>query len=109
MVALIIRLLSWNCSYHPGILYKEKVNLHFQFNSADKLSEEFRELMIVYCENFYYAQELQKRAHDKGVKPRSYAPSKKVWLNSKYIKTKRNRKFEAKFFEPFWVLHLVRK
>ena len=28
-------------------------------------------------------------------------------MNNKYIKTKRNRKLEAKFFGPFRVLHLV--
>ena len=65
--------------------------------------------MIVCQKNFYHAQELQKRAHNKGVKPRNYAPDKKVWLNSKYIKTKQNQKLEAKFFEPFQVLYLVRK
>ena len=65
--------------------------------------------MIVCRENLYYAQELQKQAHDKGVKPQSYAPGKKVWLNSKYIKTKRNSKLEAKYFGPFWVLHPVGK
>ena len=43
-------------------------------------------------ENLYHAQELQKRAHDKGAKPRSYASGDKVWLKSKNIKTKRNRK-----------------
>ena len=57
--------------------------------------------MTVCRENLHHAQELQKRAHDKGVKPRSYAPGDKVWLNSKYIKTKQNRKLEAKFFGPF--------
>ena len=30
-------------------------------------------------------------------------------MNSKYIKTKRNQKLEAKFFEPFRVLHPVGK
>ena len=30
-------------------------------------------------------------------------------MNSKYIKTKHNRKLEAKFFGPFQVLHPVRK
>ena len=65
--------------------------------------------MIVCRENFHHAQELQKRAHNKGVKPRSYAPSDKVWLNSKYIKTKQNQKLEAKFFRPFLVLHLIGK
>ena len=45
--------------------------------------------MIVCRENLYYAQELQKQAHNKRVKSRSYAFGEKVWLNSKYIKTKR--------------------
>ena len=43
------------------------------------------------------------------MKPKSYSPGDKVWLNSKYIKTKQNRKLEAKFFGPFRVLHLVGK
>lgn len=43
-------------------------------------------------ENLHHAQELQKRAHNKGAKPRSYASGDNVWLNSRYIKTKRNRK-----------------
>ena len=57
--------------------------------------------MIVCRKNLYYAQELQKQAHDKGVKPQSYAFSQKVWLNNKYIKIKHNLKLETKFFEPF--------
>ncbi len=65
--------------------------------------------MAVCCQNLLHAQELQKRAHDKGVKSRSYAPGEKVWLNSKYIKTKRNKKLESKFFGPFRVLHVVGK
>ena len=65
--------------------------------------------MIACRENLHHTQELQKRGHDKGVKPQSYALSDKVWLNSKYIKTKRNQKLEAKFFGPFRVLHPVGK
>ena len=98
-----------NCGYHPWMSYEEEVDPCFMSKLADKLSAELRELMIVCRENLHHAQELQKRAHDKGVKPRSYAPSDKVWLNSKYIKTKRNRKLEAKFFGPFRVLHPVGK
>ncbi len=30
-------------------------------------------------------------------------------MNSKYIKTKRNKKLKSKFFGPFQVLHIVRK
>ena len=98
-----------NCGYHLQMSYKEKVDLRSKSKSADKLSAKLRELMIVCWENLHHAQELQKRAHDKGVKPRSYAPGDKVWLNSKYIKTKRNRKLEAKFFGPFRVLYPVGK
>ena len=98
-----------NCGFHPRMSYEEDVDPRSQSKSADELSAELRELMIVCRENLHHAQELQKRAHDKGAKPRSYAPGKKVWLNSKYIKTKRNRKLEAKFFGPFRMLHLVGK
>ncbi len=98
-----------NCGYHPRAFYKEDVDLRSQSKSADELATELRELMAVCRENLQHAQELQKRYHDKHAKPRSYALGDKVWLNSKYIKTKRNRKLEAKFFGPFWVLHLVGK
>ena len=96
-----------NCGYHPFVSYKEYVDPCSRSKVADKLTEELRNLMATCRENLEHAQELQKRAHDKGTKPRSYAPGEKVWLNNKYIKTKCNRKLEAKFFGPFRVLHLV--
>ena len=68
--------------------YKENVNPCFKFNSINKLLAELKELIIVCKKNLHYAQNLQKRAYNKGVKPRSYALRDKVWLNSKYIKTK---------------------
>ena len=98
-----------NCDYHPQMSYKDDVNPCFKFKSADDLSAKLRELMIVCRENLYHAQEFQKRAHNKGVKPRSYASNDKVWLNSKYIKTKQNRKLKAKFFGPFQVFYPVGK
>ena len=102
-------LFKLNCGFHPQMSYEEDIDPRSQSKSANELSEELRQLMIVCRENLHHAQELQKRAHNKGVKPRSYAPGKKVWLNSKYIKTKRNRKLEAKFFGLFQVLHPVGK
>ena len=65
--------------------------------------------MTICRNNLYHAQELQKQAYDKSTKLRSYVLGDKVWLNSKYPKTKRNRKLEAKFFGPFRVLHPVGK
>ena len=102
-------LFKLNCGYHFWMLYKEDVDSRFQSKLADKLSAELRELIIVCRETLYYAQKLQKQAYDKGVKPRSYATGEKIWLNSKYMKTKRKRKLEAKFFGPFRVLHPVGK
>ena len=92
-----------NCGYHPCVSYKEDIDLCSKSKSADELSNELRELMTICQENLQHAQELQKRAHNKGTKPRIYAPGDKVWLNSKYIKTKRNRKLKAKFFGLFRV------
>lgn len=43
------------------------------------------------------------------MKSKSYVLGNKVWLNGKYIKTKQNQKFKANFFEPFHILHLVKK
>ena len=98
-----------NCGYHPCVSFEKDTDFCSRSKTADELLAELRELMTVCRENLHHAQELQKRAHDKGVKPKSYAPGDKVWLNSKYIKTKQNRKLEAKFFGPFRVLHLVGK
>ena len=67
-----------NCGYHPRVSYKEDVDSRSQSKSIDELSAELRELMIVYWENLHHAQKLPKRAHNKGVKPRSYAPGEKV-------------------------------
>ena len=98
-----------NCGYHPCVSYKEDLDPRSKSKTAEELSSELRNLMAVCQQNLHHAQELQKRAHDKGVKPRSYAPGDKVWLSSKYLRTKRNRKLEAKFLGPFRVLHPVGK
>ena len=62
-------LFELNCGFYPRMSYKEDVDPHSQSRSADELSAEFRELMTVCRENLHHAQELQKRAYDKGVKP----------------------------------------
>ena len=56
-----------NCGYHPQILYKEEVDSRSESKSADKLSAELRELMIVCWENLHHAQELENWAYDKGI------------------------------------------
>ena len=98
-----------NCGYHPRISYKEDLDPCSKSKTVEELSSELRELMTICQQNLHHAQEFQKRGHDKRVKPQSYAPDEKVWLSSKYLKTKRNCKLEAKFLGPFQVLHPLGK
>ena len=76
-----------NCRYYQRISYKEDIKPRSRSKVADDLTEKLRNLMAVYRENLQHAQKLQKQAHDKKTKLKSYALSEKVWLNSKYIKT----------------------
>ena len=65
--------------------------------------------MNICCQNLLHIQDLQKQAHDKEIKPHSYALSDKIWFNSKHIKTKRNQKLKTKFFGLFQMLNPVEK
>ena len=98
-----------NCGFHPRVSFEDNVDPCSRSRLADELAKELRKLINICQQNLLYAQKLQKRAHDKGVKPRSYALGEKVWLNSKYIKTKQNQKLEVKFFGVFRILHHVGK
>ncbi len=57
--------------------------------------------MEICYQNLFYAQKLQKKAYNKGIKSNSYVLGKKVCLSSKYIKTKRNQKLKNKLFGHF--------
>ena len=98
-----------NWGYHPRVLYKKDFDPRSQSKTIQELSSELQKVMTVYHQNLHHAQKLQKRGHNKGVKPWSYTLGKKIWLSSKYFKSKWNCKLEAKFLGPFWVLHLVGK
>ena len=98
-----------NCGFYPRVSYKEDVDSHSKLKTTNQLATMLQILMSIYGKNLQHTQELQKCYYDKHAKPRSYALGDKVWLNSKYIKTKQNRKLELKFFRPFQVLHLVGK
>ena len=98
-----------NYEYYPWMSYEIDIYLRSKSKLLDKLLAELQELMTVCQKNLYHAQKFQKQAYDKGVKPKTYVLGHKIWLNSKYLKTKQNQKLEAKFFRPFQVLHLVGK
>ena len=100
---------EFNCGFHPRVSFKDDVDSCSKFCSANKLAKKLKKLMDICQQNLLHAQELQKRVYDKSVKRQSYAPGEKVWLNSKYIKTKQNQKLETKFFDPFQILPLIKK
>ena len=98
-----------NCRYHLWVSYKKDLNPHSQSKTAKELASELQNLIAACQQNLHHAQKLQKWAHDKDVKLRSYTPGDKIWLSSKHLKTKRNCKLEAKFVSFFRVLYLVSK
>ena len=102
-------LFELNCGYHPWVSYKEDLDPHSKSKTAEELSFKLRNLMAVCQQNLHNTQKLQKQAYDKGVKPQSYAPSDKIWLSNKHLKTKWNCKLETMFLDLFWVLQLVEK
>ena len=101
-------LFELNCGYHLRVSFKEDLNSRSKSYSTDKLAREPRELMEVCYQNLLHTQELPKKAYDKRLKSRNYAPGKKVWPNTKYMKIKRNKKLESKFVGPFRVFHAVK-
>ena len=94
-------LFKLNYGYHPCVSYKEDLDPHSKSKTTEKLSSKLQNLMAVYQQNLYHTQEFQKQAHNKGVKPQSYALGDKVWLSSKYFRTKRNCKLKANFLNLF--------
>ena len=58
-----------NCGYYPCVSYEEDLDPRSKSKTAEELFSELRNLMTVCQQNLYHAQELQKQAHDKGVKP----------------------------------------
>ncbi len=67
-----------NCGFHSQVLFKEDVDLRSKSRLANKLADELRELMKICCQNLLHAQKLQKRAHIKRIKNRSYILGKKI-------------------------------
>ena len=71
-------LFELNCSYHPYVSFKKDTGLCFRSKTADDLLAKLQKLMTVCRKNLHQAQELQKQAHNKSVKPKSYALGDKV-------------------------------
>lgn len=79
-----------NYSYYLWVLFKNKTNFYLKFYFVDKQTKKLKDLMSIYQQNRFHAQELWIKVYDKRVKPKSYILDKKILLNNKYIKTKPN-------------------
>lgn len=62
-----------NCQYHLWVFFKDECNAQFKSFFANELAIKLKELINIYCQNLLYAQDLEKQAYDKGIKPQSYA------------------------------------
>ena len=71
-------LFELNCGYHLYMSYKENIDLCSKSKSAEELLDELQKHMLICRENLNYAQKLQKQAHNRSTKLRSYAPDDKV-------------------------------
>lgn len=69
--------------------------------STDKLSQKQKKFRMIYKQNLFDLQKLEKKLHNKRNEPKNYASSKKVELNSKYIKKTRIKNYKNKFFQLF--------
>lgn len=96
-----------SCGYHLQVSYKEDIDPHSKFKSANKLAMELWKLTVIYQKNIEHAQKLLIKTYKERTKLKSYALGRKVWLNIKYMKIKRNKKLESKFFRWFTVFYPV--
>ena len=90
-----------NCKYYFYMPYKKNIDSYSKSKLVNILLIKLQKLIKVFCKNLYYNKKLQKKDYDNGIQLKSYVFSNKIWLNSKYFKTKQNRKLEIKVFEPF--------
>ena len=69
---------EFNYGYHPKVSFKEIVNLRSRFRYVNKLVKELKKLIEICCQNLFYVQELQNRAHNQRVKSCNYTAGEKV-------------------------------
>lgn len=101
--------LELNYRYYLYIFFEKNTNLCSQSKIADMLLAKLKEVIIFCCKNFYYVSKIPKQAYNKNVKPKNDVSGNKILLYSKYIKSKCNRKQNAKFLELFRLFYLIRK
>ena len=70
--------LKLNYKYYQCIFYKENIDPNSKSKVVDELTKKLKNLIAVYRVYLQHTQEMQKQAHDKETKLKSYARSEKV-------------------------------
>lgn len=73
--------------YYPHVFFENKLDSYLKSCSPNELAKELRKVIFIYQQNLFLASELKKRAQDESRKFYNFVLGKKIWLNSKYIKT----------------------
>lgn len=98
-----------NLGYSPRMSWDEDVDPKSRSRAAVDNAKHLATLMGVCKEAILAAQETQATYANRHRKSREYSVGDYVWLNTKYIRTKRNRKLEFKNFGPFLITHVIGK
>ena len=98
-----------NLGYRPRMSWDEEIDPRKRSKCAVEEAKHLTNLIRQCRENIAEAQLTQVRYYDRMHQERLYKLGKKVWLNGKYINTKRARKLEQKMFGPFSITKIVGK
>ncbi len=96
-----------NLGYSPRMSWDEDIDPRSRSKAAVENAKHLFTLMGVCKDAILTAQQSQAEYADKHRKSRDYKVGDSVWLNTKYIRTKRNRKLEFKNFGPFLITDVV--
>lgn len=91
------------------MFYNNNHDPQSKFQSADKNTMTFYNLIKKLKANLVESQKLQMFYHNKNVKKRLYKLGESVWLSWKQIKTKQNFILEHKYLGFFKILEAVKK
>ena len=96
-----------NLGYSPRISWDENIDSKSRSQTAVDNAKHLFTLMNVYKDAILTAQQSQTEYVNKHRKSRDYKVDDLIWLNTKYLKTKRNRKLKFKNFDPFLITNVI--
>ncbi len=96
-----------NLGYEPRMSWDEDIDPKSRSRAAVDNANHLFTLIGVCKDAILAAQQSQEEYANRHRKSRDYKVGDRVWLNTKYIRTKRNRKLEFKHFGPFLITDVI--